>query len=97
MSPMYEYMCIGNYATVFDEIWQDDLTEMLSNLNRGGKDNRIPNSNLYWDPTAAKLKNVNTRTNRNRVIYSLQRYNENTLRYIPNYSINVIRGDISIK
>ena len=56
MSPMYEYMCIGNYATVFDEIWQDDLTEMLSNLNRGGKDTRIPNSNLYWDPTAAKLK-----------------------------------------
>ena len=29
-------MCIGNYATVFDDIWQDDLTEMLSNLNRGG-------------------------------------------------------------
>ena len=91
---MYEYMCIGNYATVFDEIWQYDLTEMLSNLNRGGKDTSIPNSNLYWDPTAAKLKNVNTRTNRNRVIYSLQRYNENTLRYIPNYSSNVIRGDI---
>ena len=92
MSPMYEYMCIGNYATVFDDIWQDDLTEMLSNLNRGGKDTRIPN--IYWDPTAAKLKNVNTRTNRNRVIYSLQRLNENTLRYIPNYSSNVIRGDI---
>ena len=31
------YVYIGNYATVFDEIWQDDLTEMLSNLNRGGK------------------------------------------------------------
>ena len=29
-------LCVGNYATVFDEIWQDDLTEMLSNLNRGG-------------------------------------------------------------
>ena len=50
-----------------------------------------------FELSAAKLKNVNTRTNRNRVIYSLQCYNENTLRYIPNYSSNVIRGDISIK
>ena len=80
MSPMYEYMCIVNYATVVDDIWQDDLTDMLSNLNRGGKDTRIPNSNLYWDPTAATLRKVNILTNRNRVIYSLQRYNENTLR-----------------
>ena len=70
---------------------------MLSNLIRGGKDTRIANSNLYWDPTAAKLRKVNILTNRNRVIYSLQRYNENTLRYIPNHGSSVITGNISIK
>ena len=36
MSPMYEYMCIGNYATVFDEIWQDDLGERKGRREREG-------------------------------------------------------------
>ena len=57
VSPNLTDANIGNYATVgiFDEIRQYDLTEMLSNLNRGGKDTQTPNSIQYWDPTAVKF------------------------------------------